>query len=198
MIKRLFDILAAGVGIIIAFPLFIIIALLIRRKMGLPVIFAQKRPGLGEKPFLMYKFRTMTNEKNEGGRLLPDGQRLTRLGKFLRRSSIDELPELINVLKGDMSLVGPRPLLMRYLPYFKEEERKRFVMRPGITGWAQIHGRNELAWDRRLACDVWYIENHNILLDFNIILRTISKAINRRGVIVDPGKAMKDLDEERG
>ncbi len=197
MLKRAFDVLASAFGIALTLPFLAVIAIVIRRKMGPPAIFNQKRPGLAEKPFVMYKFRTMTNERDERGRLLPDEKRLTRVGALLRKTSLDELPELINVLKGDMSLVGPRPLLTRYLPYYTEKERRRFLMRPGITGWAQIHGRNELVWDRRLAYDVWYIDHHTMMLDIYILLRTISHAISRRGVLVDPGAAMKDLDAER-
>ena len=195
--KRILDIILAGSGLIILSPLIAFLALVIRITMGSPVIFRQKRPGLHGKPFTLYKFRTMTNARDEQGNLLPDEQRLTRLGRFLRKTSLDELPELWNVLKGDMSLVGPRPLLMKYLPFFTEKEKKRFEIRPGITGLAQIKGRNYLNWDKRLALDVYYVDNLSLFLDIKIILATLTQVIKREGVVDSPRNIMLDLDEER-
>lgn len=181
---------------VLALPL-LVLAALIRSRFGNPVFFKQTRPGLGGAPFELVKFRTMTDERDAEGRLLPDAERLTPLGRFLRATSIDELPELWNVLRGDMSLVGPRPLLMRYLPYYTDREKKRHLVRPGLTGWAQLHGRNTVSWDERLALDVWYVENRNMLLDFKILIQTVVVVLKREGVIIDPGAAMQDLDVER-
>lgn len=170
--KRIFDFSATLLGLVIILPLFIIIAILVWINHGLPVIFRQERVGKNEKIFIMYKFRTMTNENDQYGNLLPDNKRITKFGSFIRKTSLDELPELINVLKGDMSLVGPRPLLPRYLPYYTSRERLRHKVRPGITGLAQVNGRNILNWDERLELDVQYVENLSFISDLKIFFKT--------------------------
>ena len=180
--KRLFDIAASGAGVVAISPVLIGAALGVRCKLGSPVLFTQTRPGLGGEPFRIYKFRTMTDERGPDGELLPDEARLTKFGQFLRSSSIDELPELFNVLKGDMSLVGPRPLLMRYLPLYNEEQARRHEVRPGITGWAQVNGRNDITWDEKFELDVWYVDNQSLLLDAKILMKTILKVISRDGI----------------
>ena len=190
--------MAATVALIVlALPL-MILAALIRYQLGSPVFFRQARPGLGGAPFELIKFRTMTDDRDATGASLPDSDRLTKFGRFLRATSLDELPELWNVLRGDMSLVGPRPLLLRYLPYYTEKERKRHLVRPGLTGWAQLHGRNTVSWNERLALDVWYVENRSMWLDLKILLQTVVLVLRREGVVTDPGALMKDLDVERG
>jgi sugar transferase EpsL len=196
-IKRFFDLTAATLSLIILSPLLIFIGFLVRRQIGSPVLFRQVRPGLHGKPFTIYKFRTMTDERDKDGNLLPDGDRLTQLGQFLRKTSIDELPELFNVIKGEMSLVGPRPLLMQYLPYYTTKERLRFTVLPGITGWAQINGRNALSWDDRLKHDIWYVKNLSFWLDIRIILRTILKVLTSNGIVFDGVYEMLNLDDER-
>lgn len=197
-LKRLFDVVVAVLALtLLALPLLGLMGL-IRLKLGSPVLFRQTRPGLGGLPFELIKFRTMTDDRDVEGVLLPDAERLTSFGRLLRATSLDELPELWNVLRGDMSLVGPRPLLMRYLPYYTDRERRRHGVRPGLTGWAQLHGRNTVSWDERLALDVWYVENRTLALDFRILLQTVVIVLKREGVVIDPGAAMKDLDVERG
>ena len=195
--KRLFDFIASAAGLFSLSPFLIVLYALVKFFLGSPVIFQQQRPGLHGKPFVLYKFRTMADLRNEKGELLSDGERLTPFGSFLRRTSLDELPELLNVLKGDMSLVGPRPLLMRYTPYFSERERLRFTVMPGITGWAQIHGRNKSSWDDRLSDDVWYVEHKSFLLDMKILAKTVALVFKRKGVVVDARSIMLNLDEER-
>ncbi|MBE0575222.1 MAG: sugar transferase [Desulfuromonadales bacterium] len=195
--KRCLDLFLGSIAIVLFSPLLTLVALFVAVRLGRPVLFVQQRPGLNGKPFTLYKFRTMTDERNEDGELLSDQQRLTRLGSFLRGTSIDELPELFNVLKGEMSLVGPRPLLMQYLPYYSSRESLRNSVRPGITGWAQVHGRNFISWDQRLEMDVWYIENWSLLHDIKILLKTISTVVRREGVSVDSYVSERDLDEER-
>nr|WP_290567576.1 sugar transferase [Algiphilus sp.] len=176
------DILAATVGLfVLAMPM-ILLAVLVRRGIGSPILFRQQRPGLGGRPFELIKFRTMTNARDAEGRLLPDEQRLTALGKFLRSTSLDELPGLWNVLRGDLSLVGPRPLLMEYLPLYTPEQARRQEVRPGITGWAQVNGRNALSWEEKFALDVWYVDNGSIWLDIKILLLTIKKVVLREGI----------------
>jgi sugar transferase EpsL len=182
MNKRLFDIALSAIGLVILFPLFIIIMLVVRIKIGSPVLFVQTRPGVHAKPFQLTKFRTMTDQRDESGALLPDDIRLTRFGKWLRATSLDEIPELWNVLKGDMSLVGPRPLLMEYLPLYSREQARRHTVRPGITGWAQINGRNALSWEEKFDFDVWYVDNQNFRLDMKILLMTIKTLIWREGI----------------
>lgn len=173
MYKRIFDVLISAFGLFILAPVLGVVALLVRLKLGRPILFKQVRPGLNGMPFTLYKFRTMTDKCGLDGKQLPDADRLTSFGKFLRRSSLDELPELWNVIRGDMSLVGPRPLRMHYLPLYSERQKRRHEVRPGITGWAQINGRNAMPWDERFEMDVWYVENHNLLLDLSILARTL-------------------------
>lgn len=184
-------------GLVFIWPLLVLLTCLVWAQLGRPVLFVQQRSGLHGKPLRLYKFRTMTDARSCDGLLLPDAERLTPLGKFLRRTSLDELPELFNVIKGDLSLVGPRPLFVRYLPYFTEREQLRHTVKPGITGWAQINGRNYLSWDERLALDVWYVENWSLWLDFKILMRTVVKVIAREGVSADPDEVETDLDQER-
>jgi len=180
--KRILDIILSILGLVILSPVLLVIYILVRIKIGTPVFFSQKRPGKNEKIFYMYKFRSMTNEKDETGRLLPDDKRLTKFGAFLRKTSIDELPELFNVLKGDMSLVGPRPLLVEYLPLYNEEQKERHNMKPGITGWAQVNGRNAISWQEKFKLDVWYVRNWSLKLDFKIIGMTFKKVFNSEGI----------------
>jgi lipopolysaccharide/colanic/teichoic acid biosynthesis glycosyltransferase len=180
--KRLFDFLAAALALLIfALPL-LALAWQIRRKLGSPVLFRQVRPGLQGRPFTMVKFRTMTDERGPDGALLPDAQRLTPFGRFLRASSLDELPELWNVLRGEMSLVGPRPLLMEYLPLYTPEQARRHEVRPGITGWAQVNGRNAISWADKFALDVWYVDHRSLWLDVQILWRTVRKVLVRDGI----------------
>lgn len=182
MIKRLFDIAAATLGLLLLSPVMVIVAWLIRRKLGSPVLFHQIRPGLNGKPYGMVKFRTMRDAVDSKGNPLPDSERMTPFGSFLRSSSLDELPELWNVLKGDMSLVGPRPLLMEYLPLYSAEQYRRHEVRPGVTGWAQVNGRNALSWEERFKLDVWYVDNRSFWLDLKIVFRTIKKVVARDGI----------------
>lgn len=180
--KRPLDFIMALLGLIILSPLLLVIAILVRIKLGSPVIFKQPRPGLNEEIFTLYKFRTMTDERDENGELLPDEVRLTSFGKFLRSTSLDELPELWNILKGDMSFVGPRPLLVQYLPYYTDEEKRRHDVRPGLTGLAQINGRNMADWEERLKLDVRYVDSLSFCLDLIIFFRTINRVIFRKDV----------------
>jgi lipopolysaccharide/colanic/teichoic acid biosynthesis glycosyltransferase len=182
MAKRLFDIFGSCLGLLVlALPL-IFLVFILRLKLGAPVLFRQVRPGLQGRPFTMVKFRTMTDELGPDGALLPDAQRLTPFGRFLRASSLDELPELWNVLKGDMSLVGPRPLLMEYLPLYTPEQARRHAVRPGITGWAQVNGRNAISWADKFALDVWYVDHRSLWLDVQILWRTVRKVLVRDGI----------------
>lgn len=195
--KRVFDVTAAVAGIVMLSPALVLLVVLCRWLLGSPVFFRQTRVGRDEKPFTVLKFRTMLDARDAAGNLLPDGERLTRFGTLLRTTSLDELPELFNVIKGEMSLVGPRPLYARYLPYYSERERLRHAVRPGLTGWAQIHGRNFLPWNERLALDVWYVENRNFWLDLKIILRTLCLVFQRQGVAPNSYLVEPDLDQER-
>ena len=198
MIKRAFDLLGAATLLVLAAVPMLLIAGLIRITMGSPVLFRQVRPGKGKRLFTLYKFRSMSEARGPDGRLLPDGQRLTWLGRLLRKTSLDELPQLWNVIVGEMSLVGPRPLLARYLPYYTERECLRFSVPPGITGWAQIRGRNTVGWDKRLALDVWYVENWSLALDLRIALATLIAVLWQKGMMVDVNsRGGLDLDEER-
>lgn len=182
MTKRLFDIVIAGTGLIFFIPVLLVISSLVAILLGRPVLFTQRRPGLKGKVFTIWKFRTMINAVDKAGNLLPDEQRLTRFGRFLRKSSLDELPGLVNVLKGDMSLVGPRPLLIEYLPLYSPEQARRHEVRPGITGWAQVNGRNALSWDEKFALDLWYVEHRSFILDLKILFRTVRKVLVRDGI----------------
>lgn len=182
MVKRAFDILVSGILLVVLSPIMAIIAFLVRRKLGSPVFFRQMRPGKDAKPFEMLKFRTMTDARAPDGTLLPDAERLTSFGRFLRSTSLDELPELWNVLKGDMSLVGPRPLLMEYLPLYSLEQARRHEVRPGITGWAQVNGRNALSWEEKFALDIWYVDNRSFRLDLKILALTVLRVLFRSGI----------------
>ena len=182
MSKRFFDIVASVAGLIVLSPVIAIVAYLIRKRLGSPILFRQVRPGLGGKPFEMVKFRTMRDALDANGNPLPDSERMTDFGRFLRSSSLDELPELWNVIKGDMSLVGPRPLLMEYLPLYNEVQVRRHDARPGVTGWAQINGRNALSWEEKFKLDVWYVDNQSLWLDLKIIFLTIKKVLIRDGI----------------
>lgn len=180
--KRFFDLLIAALGLLILAPILLILALLVRIFHGTPILFIQIRPGYGGKPFRIRKFRTMTNRTAPDGRLLPDAERLTPFGRFLRSTSLDELPELFNVLRGEMSLVGPRPLLMEYLPLYNAEQARRHDMLPGITGWAQINGRNAISWQDKFALDVWYVDHWSFWLDIKILWLTLAKVFRREGI----------------
>lgn len=182
MSKRLFDIVASVAGLIVLSPVIVLVAYLIRKRLGSPILFRQVRPGLGGKPFEMVKFRTMRDALDANGNPLPDSERMTDFGRFLRSSSLDELPELWNVLKGDMSLVGPRPLLMEYLPLYDLIQVRRHDARPGVTGWAQINGRNALSWEEKFKLDVWYVDNQSLWLDLKIIFLTVKKVLIRDGI----------------
>lgn len=195
--KRPMDFVLSLLALIVLSPVFLVVAVLVRLKLGSPVIFKQKRPGLNEKIFTMYKFRTMTDERDVNGELLPDSVRLTKFGRLLRSTSLDELPELFNILKGDMSIVGPRPLLIRYLPYYTERERLRHSVRPGLTGLSQVTGRNLLEWDKRLGFDVDYARNISFYNDVVIIFLTIKKVVLRSDIAVGNQHVLKSLDVER-
>lgn len=195
--KRAFDITFSIILLIALAPLMLVISVAIICVMGRPVVFQQLRPGRDERLFRLYKFRRMKCDRGPDGKPPSDTDRLTRLGCFLRGCSLDELPELFNVLRGDMSLVGPRPLLPKYLPYYAPHERLRHSVRPGMTGWAQIHGRNGASWDQRRSNDVWYCEHSGFWLDMKILCLTVMVVFGRRGIVVDPGSVMRDLDEER-
>lgn len=186
--KRIFDLIFAALALILLSPIILIMALLVRLFIGTPILFKQKRPGCQGRPFFIYKFRTMTNRRARDGSLLPDAQRLTPFGRFLRSLSLDELPELFNILRGDMSLVGPRPLLMEYLPLYSPEQARRHEAIPGLTGWAQVNGRNVADWPTRFALDVWYVDHWSFWLDIKIIFMTLWKVIRREGVN-QPGQA---------
>ena len=181
-VKRLLDIIITAAALVLLSPVLLLLVWQIRRKLGTPVLFRQVRPGRGGIPFVMYKFRTMRDAEDENGRPLPDAERLTPFGRKLRAASLDELPELWNVLKGDMSLVGPRPLLMEYLPLYNAEQRRRHLVRPGITGWAQVNGRNAISWPEKFRLDVWYVENRSLLLDIKILFLTVKKVLDRSGI----------------
>lgn len=196
-IKRLLDILISLTFIVLFSWLYLILVILVRIKLGSPVLFCQERPGYNEKIFKLYKFRTMTDKRDEKGNLLPDSERLTKFGSMLRSTSLDELPEMFNILKGDMSLIGPRPLLVEYLPYYTEEERLRHSVRPGLTGLAQVSGRNYLAWDKRLAKDVEYVNHISFIMDVRIIIKTIMVVFKKEDVSVDTNVVEGYLWDER-
>jgi len=186
--KRVIDLLVASSVAMLATPILVILALTIRFRMGSPIFFRQERPGLAGRSFVIYKFRTMREANDAAGCPLPDSSRLTRLGRFLRSTSLDELPELWNVIRGDMSLVGPRPLLTEYLPIYDERQRRRHEVRPGLTGWAQVNGRNAVSWDERLEMDVWYVDNRSWRLDARILVMTVGAVLRRQGISA-PGEA---------
>lgn len=188
IIKRLFDLLVSLLLLVLLSPVMLVIAVLVRIKLGKPVLFSQERPGLHGRLFRLYKFRTMRDLRGQDGRLLPDEERLTKFGRFLRASSLDELPELFNVLKGEMSLVGPRPLLVAYLDRYTPEQARRHEVLPGITGWAQVNGRNALSWEAKFKLDVWYVDNQSFWLDLKILFLTLWKALKREGISA-PGSA---------
>jgi sugar transferase EpsL len=185
MIKRAFDLISASLALLIFAPLILVLVVFVRIKLGSPVIFTQQRPGLLSKPFYVYKFRTMTDKKDDDGNLLPDKDRMTLFGRLLRATSLDELPQLLNVIKGDLSLVGPRPLLMEYLPLYNTQQARRHEVRPGITGWAQVNGRNAISWEEKFKLDIWYVDHQSFWLDVKIILLTIKKVFFKDGINAD-------------
>lgn len=195
--KRFFDVVFSLLALVVLSPVMLVVAVLARVKLGSPIIFKQERPGKNEKIFKLYKFRTMTDEKGEDGKLLPDEERLTKFGKFLRSTSLDELPELFNILKGDMSFVGPRPLLVEYLPLYTKKERCRHDVRPGLTGLAQASGRNSVAWDRRLELDIKYVNRVTFSQDVKIIFMTVSAVLKRSGISDGKTQTMTTLIQER-
>lgn len=190
MIKRLFDITAATTALVALSPVYAITAYKVKKNLGSPVLFRQTRPGLGGKPFEMIKFRTMKDATDEQGNPLPDSERLTDFGKVLRNSSLDELPELWNVIKGDMSLVGPRPLLMEYLPLYNAKQARRHEVRPGITGYAQVNGRNAIGWDKKFELDTWYVDNQSLWLDIKILAKTVKQVLIKDGINTNEGTIM--------
>lgn len=200
--KRIFDIVLAFIGLLALFPILAILSIVIRIKLGGPIFFIQVRPGLAGKPFKMVKFRTMREAVDKSGAPLPDNERMTEFGRVLRSTSLDELPELWNVLKGEMSLVGPRPLLMQYLPLYSVEQNRRHEVRPGVTGWAQVNGRNSVSWDERFKLDTWYVDNQSLLLDIKIICLTVRKVVVRDGIsqignaTMEPFTGSADADEK--
>lgn len=193
MLKRLFDIIFASVGLIVFSPIYLLLYILIRKNLGHPVLFKQQRPGLHGEPFYLYKYRSMKEAFGDNGEPLPDEQRLTNFGKKLRSSSLDELPSLLNVLKGEMSLVGPRPLLMRYLDRYNDEQKRRHNVRPGVTGWAQVNGRNAISWEEKFKLDVWYVDNRSLFLDIKIILMTIKKVFFKEDISATGHETMPEF-----
>lgn len=197
-LKRLIDVLIVLCSAIVVVPVVLVVALIVRLKLGSPIFFRQQRPGLDGKPFMMIKFRSMTSERDEHGELLPDAQRLTAFGQFLRRSSLDELPELWNVLKGEMSLVGPRPLLMQYLARYTPEQARRHAVRPGITGWAQVNGRNAITWEEKFRLDAWYVDHASFWLDMKILGLTFLKVVKRDGISAEGETTMHEFMGSEG
>ena len=191
--KRLLDIVASAVALVVLSPLIAVVAVLVALKLGRPVLFVQERPGRNARPFTMYKFRTMTSATGPDGQLLPDAERLTPFGRLLRSTSLDELPELWNILRGDMSLVGPRPLLMAYLPRYSPHQARRHEVRPGLTGWAQVNGRNATTWDERFELDVWYVDHQSMRLDLRILWRTVQAVVRRDGVSAEGHATMPEF-----
>ena len=191
-IKRIIDLFLAGIGLLIISPVFLLLWLLLAvANRGAGAFFTQPRPGRDEKIFRVVKFKTMTDERDAEGNLLPDAQRLTKIGKFVRSTSLDEIPQLLNVIKGDMSLIGPRPLLVQYLPLYNEKQKRRHEVRPGITGWAQVNGRNAISWEEKFELDVWYVENVSFILDIKILLKTIYNVFKREGISSDTSATME-------
>ena len=193
MLKRAFDIVFSACWLVGFAPLLLVVAILVRLKLGSPVLFIQERPGLRAKPFRMVKFRTMTDARGPDGELLPDDQRLTSFGRFLRATSLDEFPEMWNVLIGDMSVVGPRPLLMRYIPRYSAFQARRMEVKPGVTGWAQVNGRNLLSWDEKFALDVWYVDHRSFWLDMKIVVMTFFRVFARTGIEARDGRAVEEF-----
>ncbi|AZU63756.1 sugar transferase [Neobacillus mesonae] len=191
--KRFIDLLGSIILILAFLPFMVIIGVVIRIRMGSPVLFKQMRPGLDGKPFYIYKFRTMIDERDKNGQIIPEELRLTALGIFLRKYSLDELPQLFNVFKGDLSFVGPRPLLMEYLPLYTKEQARRHEVKPGITGWAQVNGRNLISWEEKFKLDVWYVENQSLFLDLKILILTIKKVLIKEGVSAINHSSMEDF-----
>lgn len=189
--KRLFDLVATLLGLSLIWPLILVLYIMVRVKLGSPALFRQQRPGFNGKPFEMIKFRSMTDVRDDSGELLPDADRLPPFGRFLRSASLDELPELINVLKGEMSLVGPRPLLMEYLPRYSQQQARRHEVRPGITGWAQVNGRNAISWEEKFRLDVWYVDNQSFWLDLKILWLTFARVFKREGISQDGQATME-------
>jgi lipopolysaccharide/colanic/teichoic acid biosynthesis glycosyltransferase len=198
VLKRLLDVVVAAAGLLLLSPLIAALALLVRAKLGRPVLFRQQRPGLHGKPFMLVKFRTMLEDSDLNGRALPDSERLTGFGRWLRSTSLDELPELWNVLKGDMSLVGPRPLLMRYLPLYSADEARRHEVRPGLTGWAQVNGRNALSWPEKFRHDVWYVDHWSLALDLRILAASVASVLGRQGIAADDAATMPEFTGSSG
>ena len=192
-VKRVLDFVLSLIAIIVLSPVYLIVAILVRTKLGSPIIFTQERPGKDEKIFKMYKFRSMTDERDENGNLLPDEIRLTNFGKALRSTSLDELPELFNILKGDMSIVGPRPLLVKYLPLYNEHQRHRHDVRPGFTGWAQCNGRNAISWEEKFDLDVYYVKHLSFFLDVKIIFKTIKTVFYKEGISSETSVTMEEI-----
>jgi lipopolysaccharide/colanic/teichoic acid biosynthesis glycosyltransferase len=192
-VKRLIDIVASAVALVVLSPIIAVVAVLVALRLGRPVLFVQERPGRNARPFTMYKFRTMTSATGPDGRLLPDAERLTPFGRLLRSTSLDELPELWNILRGDMSLVGPRPLLMAYLPRYSAHQARRHEVRPGLTGWAQVNGRNATTWDERFDLDVWYVDHRSMRLDLQILWKTVQAVVRRNGVSAEGHATMPEF-----
>jgi lipopolysaccharide/colanic/teichoic acid biosynthesis glycosyltransferase len=193
MLKRAFDIVFSACWLVCFSPLLLVVAILVRLKLGSPVLFIQERPGLRARPFRMVKFRTMNDARGPDGELLPDDQRLTSFGKFLRSTTLDEFPEMWNVLIGDMSVVGPRPLLMRYVPRYDAFQARRMEVKPGVTGWAQVNGRNSLTWEEKFALDVWYVDHRSFWLDMRIVVMTLFKVFARTGIDACDGRAVEEF-----
>ena len=198
VIKRLIDLVLSGIALLVLSPVYLILAVLVRIKLGSPVLFSQDRPGKDGKVFRMYKFRSMTDAHDSNGNLLPDEERLTHFGSALRASSLDELPELWNIFRGDMSIVGPRPLLVKYLPRYNERQRRRHEVRPGLTGWAQVNGRNAISWEQKFEYDVEYVEKESFLFDVKILFMTVGKVLHRSGITAEGNATMEEFmgDEE--
>ncbi|MGQ4003307.1 sugar transferase [Francisellaceae bacterium CB300] len=194
--KRFFDILLSVIALVVLSPVILVVAALVRVKLGSPVLFKQARPGKDEKIFNLYKFRTMTDAKGSAGELLPDSERLTKFGKFIRSTSLDELPSLLNIIKGDMSIVGPRPLLIEYLSLYNDEQKQRHLVKPGLTGWAQVNGRNASTWEQRFANDIYYISSISLLLDVKIVLKTFVKVFKRSGISASGQATMEKFTGE--
>ena len=192
-IKRLLDFILSFLSLIILSPLLFIVALLVKIKLGSPIIFKQSRPGKNEKLFTLYKFRTMNNAKDKEGNLLPDEIRLTKFGRFLRSTSLDELPELVNIIKGDMSIVGPRPLLVRYLPLYNDKQKHRHNVRPGFTGYAQVNGRNAISWEEKFDLDIYYVNHLSFFMDIKIIIKTVKTVLLREGISSDTSSTMEEF-----